>query len=218
MNLSLKCARSTQLTLEKTHARSSKSMWSTIRDRLSTCQQRLWCDRRQMDRGTPTSFQSLFSIVWRDISHVMILFSNSAGPLLINMTSLRSHPVLPCIWIRCWYFLIWFCRKHNYILRSTRLHFAFKWPHALILSMKSCGLFPPLHTILTKHQALAPSGPILHCSKFRFFRVEFSLRPSAKAWQEKCGLWVQLLNWSNSESSRFSLLENLSSRGMKDDA
>ena len=37
------------------------------------------------------------------------------------MTSLRSHLVLPCIWIRCWYFLIWFCRKHNYIFQQTCL-------------------------------------------------------------------------------------------------
>ena len=46
---------------------------------------------------------------------------------------------------------------------------------------------PLFLTILTKHQALAPSGPILFCFKSRFFSVEFSLRPSAKAWQEKSG-------------------------------
>ena len=57
-----------------------------------------------------------------------------------------------------------------------------------------------LPTILTKHQAFTPSSPISFRCKSRFFRVEFSLRPSAKAWQEKSGPWVQLLNWSNSES------------------
>ena len=69
-----------------------------------------------------------------------------------------------------------------------------------------CVLFflyaPFLLTILTKHQAFAPSAPIWFRCKSRFFRVEFSLRPSAKAWREKSGLWVQLLNWSNSESSQ----------------
>ena len=59
----------------------------------------------------------------------------------------------------------------------------------------------------TKHQAFAPSGPMLFLNKSKSVKVEFSLRPSAKAWQEKSGPWVQLLNWSNSESSQFSLLK-----------
>ena len=38
--------------------------------------------------------------------------------------------------------------------------------------------------IVTKHQAFAPSGPMLLRYKFRPVRVEFCFRPSAKAWQE----------------------------------
>ena len=61
--------------------------------------------------------------------------------------------------------------------------------------------FPLLHTIHTKqHQAFIPSKHILLYPKFKFTKVEFSLRPSAKAWQEKSGPRVQLLNWSNPES------------------
>ena len=117
-------------------------------------------------------------------------------------------------------------------LRSTKIHFStlqcipFRarehliWVHFQVtVSVSSSFLYALfLPTILTKHQAFTPSSPISFCPKFRFFRVEFSLRPSAKAWQEKSGPWVQLLNWSNSESSQSSLLENLSSRGMKDEA
>ena len=62
-----------------------------------------------------------------------------------------------------------------------------------------------LPTILTKHQAFTPSSPISFPIKFRLIKVEFSLRPSAKAWQEKSGPWVQLLSCSNSESSQSSL-------------
>ena len=61
-----------------------------------------------------------------------------------------------------------------------------------------------LHTILTKHQAFAPSGPISFRPNFRFIKVEFFLRDSAKAWQEKSGPRVQLF-WSNSGSSPSSL-------------
>ena len=39
-------------------------------------------------------------------------------------------------------------------------------------------------TTLTKHQAFAPSGPILLSSKFRKVRVKFCRRAGAKAWQE----------------------------------
>ena len=42
----------------------------------------------------------------------------------------------------------------------------------------------PHDPILTKHQALAPSSPILLSTKISVVRVEFSLRPSARAWQE----------------------------------
>ena len=48
-----------------------------------------------------------------------------------------------------------------------------------------CHCFDFLPTTLTKHQAFAPSGPILFFCRSSFLRVEFSLRPSAKAWQEK---------------------------------
>ena len=44
----------------------------------------------------------------------------------------------------------------------------------------------PHDTILTKktkHQAFAPSGPMLFSNKNRSVRVEFSLRPLARAWQ-----------------------------------
>ena len=93
-------------------------------------------------------------------------------------------------------------------LRSTKIHFAmhsfqgpwtFHWLHFQVAVSWSFlyALFLP--TILTKHQAFAPSA--LRC-KSRFFRVEFSLRPSAMAWQEKAdGRRVQLF-WSNSESSQ----------------
>ena len=90
-------------------------------------------------------------------------------------------------------------------MHSFQSPWTFHWLHFQVAVSWSFlyALFLP--TILTKHQALAPSGPILFCSKYRFFRVEFSLRCSAKAWQEKSGPWVQLLNWSNSESSQSSL-------------
>ena len=90
-------------------------------------------------------------------------------------------------------------------LHSFQVLSAFYWLHflsgfILILPMKSCNPFPLVHTILAKHQAFAPSGPIWLYTKFKFIKVEFSLRPSAKAWQEKSGR-VQLLNQSNSRSS-----------------
>ena len=44
--------------------------------------------------------------------------------------------------------------------------------------------FLSIFTILTKHQAWAPSGPALFLSKFRFVRVEFCFSPSANAWQQ----------------------------------
>ena len=96
-------------------------------------------------------------------------------------------------------------------LRSTKIHFAmhsfqspwtFHWLHLQVTVSWSFLYVLSLPTILTKHQAFAPSAPISFRCKSRFFRVEFSLRPSAKAWQENSGPWVQLLNWSNSESSQ----------------
>ena len=359
-------------TIEKTRARSSKPLWNTENDRLSAFEQRIWCDRRQLDAGTPTSFQYLFSMVctkhfarddpvfqfWRATAHKS---DKSEEPSWITM---YLTSVLIC-WSDFAGNTTTYSRKPASHVRSTELHFAFKWPHVLILSLKYhpyqtpslcpfradavvlqiqvlqsrvlseafgqgltgeswwtsspalliklwvisflpsfsrisaaiepmdgfgmqsvsfnimfahiCSLtalerglpktnlnpspsqsdhhkttseesqciyrlatlrstkihfamlsfqspwtFHWLHfqvtvswsflyalslpTILTKHQAFAPSGPMLLLSKFRFFRVEFSLRHSAKAWQEKSGLWVQLLNWSNSESSQSSLL------------
>ena len=88
-------------------------------------------------------------------------------------------------------------------LRSTKIHYAmdsflsswtFHWLHFQVAVSWSFLYAPSLPTILTKHQAFAPSALIWFCCKSRFFRVEFSLRPSAKAWQEKSGPWVQLLN------------------------
>ena len=38
--------------------------------------------------------------------------------------------------------------------------------------------------ILTKHQAFAPSGPMLLCIKSSFVRVEFCCKAWARAWQE----------------------------------
>ena len=38
--------------------------------------------------------------------------------------------------------------------------------------------------ILTKHQAFAPSGPMLLCLKLRFVRAELCCKASARAWQE----------------------------------
>ena len=109
-------------------------------------------------------------------------------------------------------------------LRSTKIRYTV---HALLSGPLKCFLwnpaarFPLLHTIHTKHQALAPSGPMLLELKFKFFRVEFSLRTSAKAWQEKSdGLRVQLLNRSNSGSSHSSLPSReflqLLNQGMRD--
>ena len=70
--------------------------------------------------------------------------------------------------------------------QQSYIHFAFTWPHVLILSMKSCGPLSPLsHTILAKHQAFAPSAPIWFSVKSSFFKAEFCRRHSAKAWQEK---------------------------------
>ena len=56
------------------------------------------------------------------------------------------------------------------------------------------------HTILTKHQAFAPSGPMRLNLKFKFINVEFFLKDSAKAWQEKSdGPWVKFF-WSKAGS------------------
>ena len=47
----------------------------------------------------------------------------------------------------------------------------------LLLAMPFC------LTILAKHQAFAPSSVIMANFKFKFFKVEFALRPSAKAFE-----------------------------------
>ena len=73
-----------------------------------------------------------------------------------------------------------------------------------------CPFFIFFLTILAKHQALAPSSPSLFHIKFRFFRVEFSLRCLTKAWQEKAGPRVQLLNCSNSALSVFPSFSRIS--------
>ena len=54
-------------------------------------------------------------------------------------------------------------------------------------------MMPFCLTILAKHQAFAPSSPISFCCKFRFFRVEFCRRHSAKAFESSSWiieLWV----------------------------
>ena len=89
-----------------------------------------------------------------------------------------------------------FCIK---FLSAHWLHFQVPVSYSLL----SYALFS--HTIHTKHQAFAPSSPMWLSTKFKLIKVELSLRDSAKAWQEKSGPWVQLLNWSNSGSSQSSL-------------
>ena len=64
---------------------------------------------------------------------------------------------------------------------------------------------PLVQIIPTKHHAFAPSSPMLLPIKFRFIKVEFCRRHSAKAWETKSGPRVQLFNWSNSRSSHSSL-------------
>ena len=65
---------------------------------------------------------------------------------------------------------------------SVWIHIALPPPHDRFLSIL---------TILTKHQAWAPSGPTLLVSKFRFVRAELCFSPSAKAWQQTkiCKMW-----------------------------
>ena len=60
-------------------------------------------------------------------------------------------------------------------------------------------------TVLTKHQAFAPSSEILLPFKSRFFRVEFSLRCSAKAFESSS--WIHQILGPLSPPF---LLENLS--------
>ena len=57
----------------------------------------------------------------------------------------------------------------------------------LILPLQFLHTLSPHDTILTeqtKHQALAPSSPMLFLSKDRSVRVEFCFKASARAWQE----------------------------------
>ena len=175
MHLSLKCARPTQL-IEETHERSLKPLWPTVNDRLLTFEQLLWLKANgQRYPYLPTSFQSLFSMFeerhferddpvfqfWRATAH-----------------KCDKIEELSCIWIRCWYVLIWFCRKHMVKLhvpanlplmwsqqRSTLHSFqalsAFYWLHFLSgfilnLTLKSSSPFPLVHTILNKTPSLCP--------------------------------------------------------------
>ena len=229
-------------TIEKTHGRSSKPLSSTVNDRLLTFEQLLWCDWRQMDRGTPTCllrFNLCSPCSKTDILNVMIPFSNSGGRLLINMASLRSYLVFEFgvdmfdLVLQETHGKTTYSRKPashlksiRYTLHSFHILSAFYWIHfqtavSWTLLWNPPARFPVLHTILTKHQAFAPSGPISFARKFRFIKVEFSLRPSAKAWQEKSGPRVQLFNWSNSRSSHSSLPSReflrLLNQGMRDE-
>ena len=57
-------------------------------------------------------------------------------------------------------------------------------------------------TILTKHQAWAPSGPMLLVCRFRFVRVELCFSPSANAWQQTkiCKLRGEMMQNSNTRN------------------
>ena len=58
---------------------------------------------------------------------------------------------------------------------------------ALTLPLQFLHTLSPHDPIFTKHQACSPSGlmrPMLLRSKFRFVRVEFCFKASARAWQE----------------------------------
>ena len=59
---------------------------------------------------------------------------------------------------------------------------------ALTLPLQFLHTLSPHDTILTKHQAFAPSSPMLVFSKFRLVRLEFCCKASARAWQERNGL------------------------------
>ena len=98
--------------------------------------------------------------------------------------------------------------------RSTKIHSAFlSDPFSISLTSLSiaCILLlamPFILPILTKHQAFAPAPAIQLLTKLNSVKVEFALRPSANAWQEKSGPRVQLLNRSNFGSTQSpSLLE-----------
>ena len=75
------------------------------------------------------------------------------------------------------------------IWKSTMHCIAFPLSLINVLFTRLCLLqflqsLSPHDTILTGHQAFAPSGPMLLLLKSRLVRVEFCLKPSAKAWQE----------------------------------
>ena len=59
-------------------------------------------------------------------------------------------------------------------VKQLCLHPSFSFLHTL----------SPHDTIFTKHQALAPSSPMLLFPKSRYVRVEFCSRASARAWRE----------------------------------
>ena len=132
--------------------------------------------------------------------------SRSASKTQFNLTT-KEKPVnrpcshrsssksLSCAWETC---NIWDQQRSTLNCIAFRAFqpftdFTFKKRHLTL--KKSCGPFSVLHTILTKHQAFAPSGPMLLYTKFKFIKVEFCWRASAKTWQEKAdGRRVQLLN------------------------
>ena len=88
--------------------------------------------------------------------------------------------------------------------------FTFNW---LCLDPSSMPLFLP--TILTKRQAFAPSAPIWFKCKSRFFRVEFSLRPSAKAFESIS--WIDQTLGPLSPPLFSSFFVELLKWGMRDD-
>ena len=55
---------------------------------------------------------------------------------------------------------------------------------ALTLPLQFLHTLSPHDPILTKHQAFAPSGPMLLILTCRMFRVEFCFNAAARAWQE----------------------------------
>ena len=159
-------------TIEKTHGRSSKPLRSTVNDKLLTFEQLLWCDWRQMDRGTPTCLlrfnlcspcskkierdDPVFQF-WRATAHKYDKFE---GLYILYLNS-----------VRCWYALICFCRKHmvklhipanlplmwdqqSYTLHSFQILSAFYWLHFQLACLD------PIYEILRPaFPSFTPSSP-----------------------------------------------------------
>ena len=77
---------------------------------------------------------------------------------------------------------IWEPMLHCIAFRLSLMSLAYGG--VLILAFEFLHSNSPHDPILTKHQAFTPSGPMLFSNKSSTIRVEFSLRPSARAWQQ----------------------------------